>query len=190
MPRWAQRQHRHHRHRPPGATLTDLPLIELARRRCWFTLKRVYFRYRLTGIGWAEATIGVGEQSATITASYLEDALGDLLSAVRELLEGADSARCSWEEEPGEFRWVFERSADAVRTRILAFDDLYSLLPDDRGRITFDATLPLSELARAIAHEARAVLVQHGRRGYQSEWVEHSFPTSHLSMIEALIASQ
>jgi hypothetical protein len=49
-----------------------------------------------------------GASSATITASYLMDALGLLLEDVGSMLEGVDEARCSWEEEPGEYRWIFE----------------------------------------------------------------------------------
>lgn len=36
------------------------------------------FSYRLTGTGWAEAWVADGSITATITASYLEDALGEL----------------------------------------------------------------------------------------------------------------
>jgi len=37
-----------------------------------------------------------------MTASYLSDALADLLTALADLRDGAWSARVSWDEEPGE----------------------------------------------------------------------------------------
>src|SRR5690349_4440222 len=94
--------------------------------RCADSLRAVEFDYRLTGLGWAEARISDGRSDATFTASYLEHALGDLLEAVGILLEGADEARCSWMEEPGEYRWVFRREGSAVQLRVLGFADMYS----------------------------------------------------------------
>lgn len=85
------------------------------------------FTYRLTGVGWAEADVACGEVSARLTASYLRDALGDLLRAVRDIVHGAESATCSWEEEPGEYRWLFSVVSGQVRLRILWFDDIYTL---------------------------------------------------------------
>jgi hypothetical protein len=48
----------------------------------------VWFEYRLVGTGWAEARIGDDVSHATVTASYISDALGDLLYAVWRLTEG------------------------------------------------------------------------------------------------------
>ena len=53
------------------------------------------FTYCLVGAGWAEATLSDGPSSATLTASYLGDALGELLEANGTRFEGADEARCS-----------------------------------------------------------------------------------------------
>ena len=43
----------------------------------------------MTGKGWAEARIADDDSWAILTASYLSDALGDLLEAIGVLLEGA-----------------------------------------------------------------------------------------------------
>src|SRR4051794_38082323 len=95
----------------------------------------VDFAYRLTGTGWAQARVSDASSSVTITASYLTDALGVLLEAVSHLLEGADRARCSWEVEPGEYRWIFEAADSLVRLRVLAFGDMYPQEPDDKGEV-------------------------------------------------------
>ena len=146
------------------------------------------FSYRLTGTGWAEARIADESAWATITASYLEDALGDLLEAVGVLLEGATAARCSWEEEPGEFRWLFDRDESLVRLRILGFRDLYSQEPDESGDLVFQTEQPLGTLAQSIADGAQAVLDEYGEEEYLNKWVDHPFPTEHLAMIRARIA--
>ena len=79
------------------------------------------FNYRLTGTGWSEARIADDLSWAALTASYLSDALGDLLEAVGTILEGAAEACVSWQEEPGEYRWIFVREGDLVHLRILGF---------------------------------------------------------------------
>jgi hypothetical protein len=149
----------------------------------------VDFIYRLTGTGWAEARVSAGHSSATITASYLQDALGVLLEAVGLMLEGAQQARCSWEEEPGEYRWIFERAGTDVRLRVLAFRDGYPPEPDDQGVIVFETRQPLREMATAIADGAHAVLDEYGEEEYLRRWVEAPFPIGHLNMIRAQLGA-
>lgn len=100
------------------------------------------FVYRLVHMGWAEARISDGTQSTTPTASYLRDALGDLLEAVGVLLEGAKTARCSWEEEPGEYRWVYNRRGADIELCIIFFRDLWSFEPDEKGTVVFETRRP------------------------------------------------
>jgi len=61
----------------------------------------VDFRYEIYGVGWARARIRDGASEVRLRASYLGDALGDLLETLVYLLWGAEIAQCSWEEEPG-----------------------------------------------------------------------------------------
>jgi hypothetical protein len=41
------------------------------------------FSFKLTGLGWGDATLGDGERRVTIPASYLTDVLSALLTATR-----------------------------------------------------------------------------------------------------------
>ena len=107
------------------------------------------FGYRLTGTGWSEARLGDGPCSVRITASYLGDALGELLEAVGVLLEGAEQARCSWAEEPGEYRWIFDRAGSDVRLRVL---DEYG--EDEYLRLWAQNPFPLRHLELIQAHLA------------------------------------
>src|SRR6266571_1195228 len=114
----------------------------------------VSFNYRLTGTGWSEGRLVIGEEFADATASYLSDALGDLLRAVLALAEDSETARASWDEEPGEYRWIFERSGDRVRVRLLEFPEWRAIVdaPDAEGRTLLDASCPLGDLVAAVAH--------------------------------------
>jgi hypothetical protein len=91
----------------------------------------VEFSYKLTGTGWGEARIADEEAHVVLPTSYLSGVLGDLLQALGILLEGSPTAECSWEEEPGEYRWVFNSSDDDVALRILAFRNSWPRRPEE-----------------------------------------------------------
>lgn len=143
------------------------------------------FSYRLVGTGWAEARIADDETWASLTASYLSDALGNLLEAVGVLLEGADAASCSWDEEPGEYRWLFTRAGESVHLRILALPDQFPPQPDSAGTVVFETTQPLPVVAAAVAQGAADVLAEHGEKKYLELWVDDPFPTDTLRLVQA-----
>jgi hypothetical protein len=151
-------------------------------------MSEIEFEYRLVGTGWSEARFAVGDQWVGLTASYLEDALGDLLLAVRLLVEGDTSARASWAEEPGEYRWLLDRSNGLVRVRIVALADIYDDAPNEAGELIFDESCDFRAFVAATASGARRVLEQHGETGYREKWVDHPFPTEHLLALEAAVA--
>lgn len=68
----------------------------------------VELTYELTGTGWADCRIRIDDVVATVTASYLSDALGDRASGIAALLREHPEARVSFWEEPGEYRWILE----------------------------------------------------------------------------------
>ena len=144
----------------------------------------MWFWFRLAGPGSAEAGIGDDVGHAIITASYLSDALGDLLHALWLCGSGAPEARCSWQEEPGEFRWVCRRQGDDIQLRILAFDDYYRHRPDAEGAVVFETRQDWEVVTRAIALGASRAVEKHGEAEYRNEW-GHPFPTATLALIRA-----
>jgi hypothetical protein len=76
----------------------------------------------LTSRGWLEATLVCGGTEAVVGASYLTDAPSDLIHTVRSLLEGRSEAVCAWQEEPGEYRWIFRRDGGRVFIAVLWFE--------------------------------------------------------------------
>jgi hypothetical protein len=150
----------------------------------------VEFSFRLTGSGWARARLAHGSQEVELPASYLSDALGEVPLAIAELQEGENAAVASWEQEPGEYRWLFRRTDDEISLQVLAFSDSYPRLPDSEGSPVFTATRPVDEMARAFAEGARSVLNLEGEDGYKQKWVEHPFPTTLSEMVESALTAQ
>ncbi|GAA1509463.1 hypothetical protein [Nocardioides humi] len=147
----------------------------------------VEFEYRLTGIGWSEARLAIGPVVASLTASDLDDALGDLVRATLALARGAAEVRVSWAEEPGEFRWVLQARGAQVDVRVLWFDSDWNRLPDERGKVRLTATCDLRSFCQAIAAGTQAVLDQHGEVGYGKKWVLHDFPTEALRELQTAL---
>ena len=148
----------------------------------------VEFDFKLVGTGWARARLAVGSKSVELTASYLGDALGDLLAAMSLLVAGEPEARFSWDEEPGEYRWIVSCADDVARTRVLAFEHLRGHTSDDEGRELFNGSCSLRALIAAVARAAHDVLDEWGIEGYRLRWVEHDFPAHELDQLDRYLA--
>src|SRR5688572_2425647 len=130
----------------------------------------VLVTYNLTGAGGAECFVELGDQTAHVTASYLSDALGDLLRAVVTVLSGGLESTASFAEEPGEYRWRFLRTSDDVlAVRILWFKESRTDWPDERGEVVMDSQCRLRTFAGAVLSASQRVLQEHGVDGYRTE---------------------
>lgn len=144
--------------------------------------------YKLTGSGWAECVLTVDEQTITTTASYLSHALERLLQATIDIVKGHREARASFDEEPGEYRWLFKRLNDQqVNIKILWFDELWNHKPDEKGQLMFEANCRLRTLAGAILSASQKVLAEHGLTGYKDKWYEHEFPLTTQNELKRLL---
>jgi hypothetical protein len=152
------------------------------------------FEYRLTKYGWADARIADDESEyGYLAASYLSDALAALLDAVALTVEGAEEARCSWDDEPGEQRFVLRRDGDFLVLRILRFDAIGRFAnedqePDGDGRCVFESRQPVRVVGRVILEAAESVLAEWGDDGYLEQWGEHPFPLSGLERLRRAVA--
>lgn len=138
--------------------------------------------YRLVGPGWAACDVTLGDRRASLTASYLSDPLGQLAAAIVMLWLGAPSARVSFCEEPGEYRWGFDwhRSPDghvtSLRIRIWEFDQLWGYQPEDQGTKLFDEVIDAKAVYDAVLAALDQVWARHGDQGYKELWDQYDFP--------------
>src|SRR6185437_14618089 len=141
------------------------------------------FHYDLTGIGWVDCTIEIGEATATATASYLSDALDELAGAVVALLRGNEQSTATFVDEPGEYRWEFARErSDGVRIRIRFLGAGSVNYP------IFEAETLLGTFAGALLSELERLLREYGTAGYKERWVRHDFPERRIDELKTLLA--
>ena len=147
------------------------------------------FRYDIVGTGWAECTLEYGGQEATLSASYLSDALDDLFAAVVSVLRGESTAEASFVEEPGEFRWQFERRG-ATDLRILITE--YAEMPSNNRRAPIAVVLVAEDRLRtfggAVLSELQRLDRELGEIGYAEKWHMHRFPAKRITQLQSLLA--
>jgi hypothetical protein len=145
-------------------------------------------QYRLVGTGWAECSITSGDQSCSVTASYLSDSLRNLLLAATAVLAEFRHVSFSFDEEPGEFRWVITSPRmNEIEIEILEFQELWGDKPDIEGRTVFKSRCRPVVFACAVADAAKRVLDAHGEAGYREKWAEHDFPIGQYSELTRAI---
>lgn len=147
----------------------------------------ISLHYDLVGTGWSECRLTIGDKSVQVTASYLSDALDSLCTAVLAIANGKEKEYARFDEEPGEYRWFFERQdVDNVRICILQFEDVWSDLPDDAGKTIFDAVCTVTELVQAVVLALEYLYKTYGKKGYREKWIEHPFPSKLFATLQTL----
>lgn len=159
--------------------------------------------FRQSDAGWSEYAIVLGNQFAHYVPSYLSHALEDFASAAVKVARGEDSVRFSFEDEPGEYRWLIDsagsgpRSGDLLRVRILEFktqfaneiDGVVYPAEDEDGTVRLDGVCTkrrFLSVAKLVLQEALAL---NGIDGYRKKTIDHDFPESELRELEQLTRS-
>ncbi len=128
-------------------------------------------------VGWLTTGVSDETQEVTLVASYLSDALSDLLDVILALLEGAEEGACAWMQEPGEFHWLFTRKEEKVLLRLVWFDDnLDGDFPKEAGRILLLTECNLQSIATEFYFALSHLLDTIGLEGYKQHWNLYEFP--------------
>ncbi|PWK14857.1 hypothetical protein [Tumebacillus permanentifrigoris] len=142
------------------------------------------FTYVLSGIGWADVSLEVEEQKFYFDASYISDALRDLLAGLLHLISGGrdDGDRTkpfyfNWYGEPTVARWMLElRDEEHVRIKIDVFPDESVVDMGGERQVPIDAIVPKNDLIHVVVSAIRLLIRTTGVIGYQSTWNHHEFP--------------
>jgi hypothetical protein len=150
---------------------------------------KIAIDYRLNGTGWADCTLSSGDSKCELSASYLSDALRNLVVAATAVASGFHRVSFGFDEEPGEYRWVVTSPRpNEVELEILSFEDLWGGKPDADGSSLFRVRCLPMEFAGAVQAAAHRVLEQYGEAGYIKLWHEHPFPSAQLAELDRVLS--
>ena len=145
--------------------------------------------YELEGAGWAKCSLQSDTSAVQITSSYLSDSLRDLVLSAVSVLGGFRGVVFSFDEEPGQYRWVIESTGHTTfDLQLIEFPDLGSNEPNDKGSLLFLVHTNRLIYAQAVHSAASAVLAKHGLAGYAESWHMHPFPARELELLQESLA--
>jgi hypothetical protein len=132
--------------------------------------------YDLTGGGWARASVSDGTANREMRVTYLSDALADIARAALELLRGARDISFSFQDEPGEHRWLLKRGeADTLHVRVLRFEDTFSTRTQG-GLEVFYSKCTVMDFVGQVCFVLQNILERVGLEGYRKLWRNSDFP--------------
>ncbi|OPA78704.1 hypothetical protein BVG16_12680 [Paenibacillus selenitireducens] len=145
------------------------------------------YKYELSGTGWADGFIEINTNTEHFSASYLTDALHDMLKAIISLLPElvtypVKSVQFEMHEEPGGTVWTLEKIDSAhLNINIVSFEDLVRRKELAQN---FNETCTISEFVKAVVTSLDLLLQQHGMDGYKAKWINYDFPKKEYSMLK------
>lgn len=145
------------------------------------------YRLVLNTVGWATCEVAIGSSSVTITASYLGHALKELVEAACLIMSGETCSEAHFWEEPGEYRWVIDRTGESCRVRIIEFGGLWSNDPIEAGTVLIDEICDIAVFGNAVLRAADRVLDEHGLAGYAAIWGQGEFPIGSVGRLRELV---
>jgi hypothetical protein len=142
--------------------------------------------WSLSGRGWAECGIRVGEREGKWLASFIApDCLADLTTATAALLEGCTSFEVRFEEEPQVVVLTLVRHGELVALNARRFADRPTRART--GELVLDAQCSLVRFARALSRALARLLSVQGADGYRAQWANAAFPTQEHERLKQAI---
>src|SRR6266852_5358469 len=139
---------------------------------------------------WSGAIVSDGEQSLRVFTMLLGPALSDLTQAVIRLLRKVEHTTAFWEDDPGQYRWVFDRDGEQVRVQILYFDRAFTQVDDQRGTRMFDAVCRLAVLAGQVVSELERLQVDNPYHGEPGPGDRKYVPVADYQALRQLISGR
>jgi hypothetical protein len=124
----------------------------------------VRFTYKYDEHGWVTSHISDGVNSldmypSLVTGGDIEDLAERVVVLLKMDQQGLSTKeRCSWGDEPGEYRWVLENDSSNLRIDILWFDEPWSHLSDEKGKLLFSTNCTLQKFAIQVKTQLRDAL--------------------------------
>ena len=147
-------------------------------------MSKLEFNYKIIGVGWAICELQTANESLTFRASYLSDALNDLLNALLSLNSDmnpeyyVDETNFSWYQEPGLTEWHIKAfdiksNGENLHFKINQYvDDTEKGAPETTSAFACN----YDEFVYSVVESLERLIQKFGIVGYRAIWVEADFP--------------
>lgn len=161
-------------------------MSEAIERRQHFTIL-----HRQLPHGWSQYFVAMGSQTMYRMPSYLTDALGDLTNAALLIAKGEKEARFSFEDEPGEYRWILKdvgtigSDEPALKVTILEFASQWPREPDSAGTPIIEGVCAKRQFLLNVKSILRETLAVNGKEAYRVA-AGYDFPSDQMDKLDRL----
>jgi hypothetical protein len=142
----------------------------------------ITFSCQLVDRGWIEVALATEDNEVKFIASYLSDAPNDLINALILLIEGANETTCLWQDEPGEYRWVFKKQGTHFELKILRLEEIFNRQNNENAHLIFCGTDILVKFVHRVLREFNTIKARHTVYGYKNLW-GHEFPSKAIEQL-------
>ncbi|WP_223701852.1 hypothetical protein [Sutcliffiella deserti] len=130
------------------------------------------FDYQLSGTGWARGYLKINNKKFNFIASYLTDALNDLLKSLLIITPKCvpypqKKSSFIMEQEPERTVWKFETQDDK---------NVFITIVNKNEAVVFQEQCLLDDLLTVVVKSISKLLKKHGIKGYKKSWVNYEFP--------------
>lgn len=146
----------------------------------------VDFSCEIVDRGGIKAILNSEGKETIITGSYLSDAAADLIMAVTLLFEGRRETECAWQEEPGQYRWLFIKDKKDISIQIIWFDKAFCRKGNEDGEVVFTANDELLRFSRKVLRAFHTISLKYSAEEYHKIW-GYDFPAQELSRLKDVL---
>ena len=135
--------------------------------------------YIVEKAGWAVAKASYEGVDIEMSVSYLHDSLKELAETTLQMVNGGNSAKVVFMDEPGEHQIIFKKqNAEEIQFTIRWYDGYESegTYPSEKYKTILEGTCTLSRLKHQVTNILWNILESLGEDRYLELWGEHEFP--------------
>jgi hypothetical protein len=155
----------------------------------------ISFTYDYDENGWATSHISdsvndLDMYPSLVTGGDIEDLAERVVVLLKLDQQGISTKqKCSWGDEPGEYRWILKNDNGNLSILILWFDAPHSHLNDEQGKVLFSAECSLIKFAIQVKTELRDALETLGEEEYEKR-ARKAFPQRIYDELRSLIRAE
>ena len=124
---------------------------------------------------WMKAEIQTNDFEGTLFATGIWDVFSEMLAALIKLAYGISQVRCNWQEEPGQYTWIFSKVGKELYLKVIHFETNFSKASEESAEKLFESQIDFHKFASKVMNRMEKMVYQYGEDEFERVW-RHPFP--------------